>query len=153
MDYLKTLNYFDDLSFNVFLSPALKTTRKLLGFLFEFIFKAEESDNAQKQRPTNELEVLLKQRLNKWKKKPWVLSDFLADQKKSIFVSGTVIHTKPGIDFERVAASKSKKAKTIYTMMSQQLNVVRTAENYRMGGNILGGTINASQFTKSQNLL
>ncbi len=40
--YLKTLGYFYDISFNVFLSPTVKETRKLLGFLFDFIFKGEE---------------------------------------------------------------------------------------------------------------
>lgn len=45
VEYLKTLNYFDDLSFNVFMNPNLKTTRKLLSFLFEFIFKGEEQDD------------------------------------------------------------------------------------------------------------
>jgi SMC interacting uncharacterized protein involved in chromosome segregation len=40
--YLKTLGYFYDISFNVFLSPSVKETRKLLGFLFDFIFKGEE---------------------------------------------------------------------------------------------------------------
>ena len=79
VDYLKTLEYLYDLSFNVFMNPTLKETRRLLGFLFELIFTSEESNATQKQRPTNELEVLLRNRLNKWKKKPWVLSDFLVD--------------------------------------------------------------------------
>jgi hypothetical protein len=60
VEYLKTLNYFFDLSFNVFMNPNLKDTRRLLGFLFEFIFKSEESESAQSKRPTNELEVLLR---------------------------------------------------------------------------------------------
>ena len=42
------------------MNPNLKDTRRLLSFLFEFIFKSEESDNAQSKRPTNELEVLLR---------------------------------------------------------------------------------------------
>ena len=40
--YLKTLGYYYDTSFNVFLYPSVKETRHLLGFLFEFIFKGEE---------------------------------------------------------------------------------------------------------------
>jgi hypothetical protein len=150
VDYLKTLNYFYDLSFNVFMNPNLKDTRRLLGFLFEFIFKSEESDNAQSKRPTNELEVLLRQRLTRWKKKPWILSDFYAGQQKNLLISGTVIHTKPGIDFDRVAGSKSKKAKTIYTMMSQQFSVSRPADLYKQGANLLGSALQASAFNKSQ---
>jgi hypothetical protein len=153
VNYLKTLNYMYDLSFNVFMNPNIKDTRRLLGFLFEFIFRSEESENAQSKRPTNEIEVLLRQRLNKWKKKPWVLSDFLSDQKKPMLISGTVINTRPGIDFDRVAASKSKKAKTIYTMMSNQFAITRNADAYRLGANILGNTLQASQFLKSQNTL
>jgi len=60
VDYLKILNYFYDLSFNVFMNPNLKDTRRLLSFLFEFIFKSEESENAQSKRPTNDLEALLR---------------------------------------------------------------------------------------------
>ena len=101
------------------MNPNLKDTRRLLSFLFELIFKSEESDNnASKAVPTNEIEVLVRQRMNKWKKKPWVMPEFFADSKKSMLVSSSVINTKPGIDFDRVAASKSKKCKTIYNMMT-----------------------------------
>ena len=62
--YLKTLGYFYDISFNVFLSPSVKETRKVLGFLFDFIFKGEEEqDQPSKVQPSNEFDVLLKRRL------------------------------------------------------------------------------------------
>lgn len=56
--YLKTLGYFYDLSFNAFLYPQVKETRRLLGFLFEFIFKGEEEQDqmaggGNKQQPSN----------------------------------------------------------------------------------------------------
>ena len=44
VDYFKTLEYLYDLSFNSFLYPNLKDTRKLLGFLFEFLFKGEAGE-------------------------------------------------------------------------------------------------------------
>ena len=40
-EYLKTLGYVYDISFDSFLFPSVKETRKLLGFLFEFIFNRE----------------------------------------------------------------------------------------------------------------
>jgi hypothetical protein len=73
--YLKTLGYFYDISFNVFLYPSVKETRRLLGFLFEFIFKGEEEQEqlaggsggaGGKSAPSNEFDVLLKRRLTKW---------------------------------------------------------------------------------------
>jgi len=41
VEYLKNLEYLHDLSFNSFLYPNVKDTRKLLSFLFEFLFKGE----------------------------------------------------------------------------------------------------------------
>ena len=49
-EYLKHLGYFYDLSFNVFLFPNKKETRKLLGFLFEIIFREENSQDDKKKR-------------------------------------------------------------------------------------------------------
>jgi len=41
--YLKKLDYYADISFNSFLFPNAKETRKILGFLFEIMFR-EDSD-------------------------------------------------------------------------------------------------------------
>ena len=78
VEYFKTLEYLHDISFNSFLYPNVKDTRKLLGFLFELIFKGDSGSGQQKQqeRPTNEAEVLLKRRLTTWSKRPWLLPDF-----------------------------------------------------------------------------
>lgn len=95
--YLKTLGYFYDTSFNVFLYPSVKETRHLLGFLFEFIFKGEEEAEQRaggsaaggKAAPSNEFEVLLKRRLGKWSVKPWMLPAFLKTAtRRSAFVGG-----------------------------------------------------------------
>ena len=43
--YLKTLDYYNDISFNSFLFPNSKDTRKILGFLFEIIFQDDENDD------------------------------------------------------------------------------------------------------------
>ena len=87
------LDYYQDISFNAFLYPDVKTTRKLLSFMFEFIFKNEASNGPKQQEamPTNEFEQLIKRRLMKWTKKPWMLPDFLKDQKKQLLVGGEVI--------------------------------------------------------------
>jgi len=78
VEYFKTLEYLHDISFNSFLYPNVKETRKLLGFLFEFLFKGDSGTGQQKQqeKPTNEQEVLLKRRLTQWSKRPWLLPDF-----------------------------------------------------------------------------
>jgi hypothetical protein len=110
--YLKTLGYYYDVSFNVFLYPSVKETRHLLGFLFEFIFKGEEeqeqlgggNNGGNKAQPTNEFEVLLKRRLGKWAHKPWMMPDFLKTAtRKSAFVgAGDVIQTHADTDLSRI---------------------------------------------------
>ena len=42
--YLKTLDYYNDISFNSFLFPNVKDTRKILAFLFEIMFKDDDED-------------------------------------------------------------------------------------------------------------
>ena len=45
--YLKTLDYYNDISFNSFICPNLKDTRKILAFLFEIMFKDDEEDEGK----------------------------------------------------------------------------------------------------------
>ena len=106
--YLKTLGYYYDISFNVFLYPSVKETRKLLGFLFEFIFKGEEEQSqaaggsaAGKQQPSNSFDVLLKRRLNKWSGKPWMLPEFLktATRRCTFVGNGEVIQVAENLDY------------------------------------------------------
>ena len=42
--YLKTLSYYNDISFNSFLFPNVKDTRKILAFLFEMMFKDDKNE-------------------------------------------------------------------------------------------------------------
>ena len=51
--YLKTLDYYNDISFNSFICPNLKDTRKILAFLFEIMFKDDEEDEGKDNQPTN----------------------------------------------------------------------------------------------------
>ena len=69
--YLKTLDYYHDISFNSFLFPNVKDSRKILSFLFEIMFKDDGDDD--KKQPSNTYEVLLKRRLKKFKNKPWII--------------------------------------------------------------------------------
>ena len=61
MQYMKTLDYYNDLSFNMFLFPNVKDCRKILTFLFEIMFKEEE--DVEKNTPTNTFEARLKLRM------------------------------------------------------------------------------------------
>jgi len=64
------LGYYYDLSFNSFLYPNVKDTRRLFGFLFELIFKGEEDQDGvgkqAAQQPSNQFDVLVKRRLAQW---------------------------------------------------------------------------------------
>ena len=67
VEYLKTLGYTYDLSFNAFLYPNVKDSRKLLGYLFEIIFQSEGNKNQSKSsQPTNEAAELVKRRFMRW---------------------------------------------------------------------------------------
>lgn len=58
---MKHIDYYNDLSFNMFLFPNIKDTRKILAFLFEIMFKDDEDE--AKNAPTNTYEARLKKRL------------------------------------------------------------------------------------------
>mmetsp|Transcript_14564 Transcript_14564/g.22612 ORF Transcript_14564/g.22612 Transcript_14564/m.22612 type:complete len:132 (+) Transcript_14564:232-627(+) len=113
--YLKTLDYYNDISFNSFLFPNVKDTRKILSFLFEIMFKDEEDPD--KNQPTNTFEVLLKRRLHKFHNKPWVIPEFLKIHRPLFLGAGDQILVQSDIDAERIANCKSKKAKGVYEMM------------------------------------
>ena len=66
VEYLKTLGYFYDLSFDAFLHPNIKDTRRILSYLFEIIFKTEVDGKKKETAPTNEYEVIIKRRLIRW---------------------------------------------------------------------------------------
>ncbi len=75
--YLKKLDYYHDISFNSFLYPNIKNTRKILAFLFEIMFKDEEKEDEKNKLPANSYELLFKRRLQKFKAKQWVMPEFL----------------------------------------------------------------------------
>lgn len=109
-----------DLSFNAFLYPNVKDTRRLFGFLFEFLFKREEDQEGSKgnQLPSNQFEVILKRRLAKWQNKPWMMPQFLKMKKPLFSNNGDKIVVEKDIDFQRIASCKSKKAKGVYELMT-----------------------------------
>ena len=61
---MKTLDYYNELSFNMFLFPNVKDMRKILAFLFEIMYKDEQEEKTT--QPTNTTEVLLQRRLLKF---------------------------------------------------------------------------------------
>mmetsp|Transcript_31159 Transcript_31159/g.23160 ORF Transcript_31159/g.23160 Transcript_31159/m.23160 type:complete len:143 (+) Transcript_31159:223-651(+) len=142
MEYLKVLGYYYDLSFNSFLYPNAKDTRRLFSFLFEFIFKHEEEQDPKEKAPTNKFDVLLKRRLAKWQAKPWIMPEFLKIKKPLFVASGDLIRVQPDIDAGRMAAAKSKKAKGVYQIM-KTVNMSTDFENkYLLQTNMLGEQFN-----------
>ena len=55
--------------------------------------------------------------MQQWSRKPWMMPEFAEGQAQSMLIGGEVINVQKDIDFERVAASKSKKAKGLYQKM------------------------------------
>jgi len=99
---LKKLDYYADISFNSFLFPNVKDTRKILAFLFEIMFKDDDADE-QNQGPTNTYEVLFKRRLIKFKAKPWIMPEFLKTSQPMFLGGGDKIISSNTSDLERVA--------------------------------------------------
>lgn len=48
-----------------------------------------------------------------------------------MLIGGEVIQVQQDIDFDRVAGSKSKKAKNLYQTMLSQMTVTRAVDSYR----------------------
>jgi len=109
------LDYYHDISFNSFLFPNVKDTRKILAFLFEIMFKEDETE-AQNQ-PSDTFEVSFKRRLVKFKAKPWVMPEFLKGGRPMFVGGGDKIIASDAGDLKRVAQGKSKKAKGVQFMM------------------------------------
>ena len=113
------LGYYYDLSFNAFLYPKEKETRRILSYLFELISKQEEekaNEGGGADEEKGLFQFMLKQRMQRWLGRQWVLPHFVKHKRPSFLQSGRVIRLKP-VDFARVKASKSKKLKNVYENM------------------------------------
>jgi len=145
---LKILGYYYDLSFNAFLYPNPKDTRRLLSFLLEFISKnEEEGKHDQQAAPSQQFDVLLKRRLQAWTEKPWIMPHFLK-QKKQVFLSGgDTIQVREDIDQKRIEECKSKKAKGVYELM-KTLKAGRIQESYQNSQGVLGLQLNKTGWRK-----
>lgn len=115
--------------------------------MFEFISKNEEESSGKSgdRAPSNQYEVLLKRRIQKWAGKPWIMPEFLKI-KKNLFVGGAdKISVREDIDLARVNASTNKKVKGVYDLM-QTYKVVRIVSNYSDGSNMLGMQLNTNSW-------
>ena len=81
------------------------------------------------------------------------MPEFLEGQKRGLLIGGEVIQVQKDIDFDRMAACKSKKAKGVYKMMLNTFSITRAAEEYRQGIHALGRSLQQSSWAKGQNLL
>ena len=144
---MKTLDYYNELSFNMFLFPNVKDMRKILAFLFEIMYKDEQEEKTT--QPTNTTEVLLQRRLLKFQRKPWVIPEFLKIQRPMFVGGGDKIVTSQNLDAQRVAACKYKKVKGVFEMMkalsSQDCQSHVNAYN---AGLVLPGAIGQSSFIR-----
>ena len=78
------------------------------------------------------------------------MPEFYDGQAQPLLIGGEVINVAKDIDFDRVASSKSKKAKTLYQTMINQMSVTRTADLYKSGLGPLGISINMASWSKGQ---
>jgi hypothetical protein len=97
-----------------------------------------EDKAAGAEKPTNEFQVLLKRRLSSWSNRPWTLPDFFKGNKRNLLIGGEVISVSKQIDAERNAASKSKKIKNVYNVMSNTLEIHKVVEAVQSGQTVMG---------------
>ena len=81
------------------------------------------------------------------------MPEFFEGQKRGLLIGGDVIQVQKDIDFDRVAACKSKKAKGVYKMMLNTFSITRAAEEYKQGIHALGRNLQQSSWAKGQLLL
>ena len=67
-----------------------------------------------------------------------------------MLIGGEVIQIDRDIDFQRVAASKSKKIKGMYSMMRNNFNNTGISDDYNMGNSLLSRQINTSTWQRGQ---
>ena len=137
------------MSFNAFLYPKEKETRRILSYLFEIISKQEE-EKANEEGADEEksmFQFLLKQRMQRWVNRQWVLPQFLKHKRPCFLMSGRVIRLKQ-IDFARVKASKSKKLKNVYENMMQLDQGGETLQYYEYDGPLVTSTIARNAWKK-----
>ena len=67
-----------------------------------------------------------------------MLPDFFKDTKRNMLIGGEVISVPKDIDAERIAASKSKKIKSVYAMMTGELRITKLVSDYKSGSTVLG---------------
>lgn len=67
-----------------------------------------------------------------------MLPDFFKDNKRNMLIGGEVISVPKDIDAERIAATKSKKIKQVYTMMMGELRIPKLVSDYKSGSTVLG---------------
>jgi len=65
-----------------------------------------------------------------------------------MLIGGEVIQVAKDVDFERVAGSKSKKAKTLYQTMINSMNITRASDLYKSGMGTLGIQLNNASWSK-----
>ena len=78
------------------------------------------------------------------------MPDFLEGQKRSLLVGGEIIPCEKDIDFQRVAGSKSKKIKTLYTVMKNSLTVTKVSEEFANGVSLHGLNLGQSGWLRGQ---
>ena len=106
VNYIKKLGYSNDVSFNMLFNPSVPNIRKILSFLFERIGQAEEGTGHKEEQQEANAEFILKRRLQKWRRKAWLIPEFQVGQKPNRMTSGRVIQVHEDRDVLRIGGSK-----------------------------------------------
>jgi len=86
VNYIKKLGYYQDITFNILFNPSVSHIRKVFSFLFEQVAKLDEIKNGGKEGGASgsggqalseaNLDFVIKRRVQKWKRKAWMIPEF-----------------------------------------------------------------------------
>jgi hypothetical protein len=130
LNYLKKLGFYYDLNFNDIFYPNITNIRKVLGYLFEYISKKEQEaqlatggdaagEFGDYRDEKDSFQFMLKRRLEKWVKKPWIMPEFYLETKTTFARNRRRIRVFDQRDKDNIANTKNKKILGIHEFLEQ----------------------------------
>ena len=135
--YLKKLGFYYDVNFNHFFYPNINQIRKILGFLLVYQSKKEEEIQMGEKgefggdgEEKDNFEFLLKKRIEKWIKKPWIMPEFYLETKNTFVKNRRKIRVFDHRDTDLISMTKNKKILGVHDYL-QSIKVFNERINFK----------------------
>ena len=84
-DVIKNTLGYKNITSNIFLYPGMKEVRQLLTFFMETISKFDTKESSQEKNEGSFLENSIKNSLNEWRQKFWIIPEFKSTTMNKLF--------------------------------------------------------------------